>query len=78
MTLNSRQLTSMLIATLVWLTMSSSAHADTLTSSRDAVMHATSGVTAADWSGGAATGVMSGGMTLGAATVTLRNASAQG
>ena len=78
MTLNSRQLTATLIATLVMLTMSSSAHAaDALTSYRGAVMadaplaywhlDETSGNTAADSSGGAATGAMSGGIALGAA-----------
>ena len=77
MTLNSRQLTATLIATLVMLTMSSSAHADALSSYRGAVMadaplaywhlDETSGTTASDASGGGATGVMSGGITLGAA-----------
>jgi hypothetical protein len=77
MTLNSRQLTATLIATLVMLTMSSSAHADALSSYRAAVMadaplaywhlDETLGTTAADSSGGAATGAMSGGIALGVA-----------
>ena len=77
MTLKSRQLTATLIATLVMLTMSSSAHADALTSYRGAVMadaplaywhlDETSGSSAADSSGGAATGAMSGGIALGVA-----------